>query len=182
MTSWNTTGGIHEIPLAGMSGRLMLCGKHFIGPNVQVALELLRDPTVVCLVQRHELEHRYDEYIEWLENNVGSGAIWFPIPDLDAPSLKDGINLCRMIHSGVCSGGDYIVHCAAGIGRSGTIAAAVLMLNGLSFDESVIHVRTHRPMAGPETGKQTDFLRALQDKLSDLLPHHPNSSTQATHD
>jgi len=70
MTSWNTTGGIHEIPLSGVSGRLMLCGKHFIGRDVESTRALLTDATIVCLVQRHELEHRYDEYVQWLDNNA----------------------------------------------------------------------------------------------------------------
>lgn len=182
MNTWNTTGGIHEIPLPGVSGRLMLCGKHFIGPDVDNTLGLLSGATVVCLVQRHELEHRYDDYIKWLENNIGSRAIWLPIADLDAPPLQDGIDLCRAIHAGVCNGQDFIVHCAAGIGRSGTVAVAVLMLLGISLDESVSHVRLHRPMAGPETGKQTEFLQELQYKISDRSPRHPDSSTQARHD
>lgn len=167
MSTWNTTGGIHEIPLPGVSGRLMLCGKHFIGPDVDNAIALLSDATIVCLVQRHELEHRYDGYIKWLENNVGSKVIWLPIADLDAPSLQSGVDLCELIEGGVRAGRSFIVHCAAGIGRSGTIAVAVLMLLGLSCDDAITHVRSHRPMAGPETGAQTDFLRAFEKYLSD---------------
>ena len=36
-TPFNTTGGIHEIPVAdlGATGRLFLCGKHHIGPNAE---------------------------------------------------------------------------------------------------------------------------------------------------
>ncbi len=167
MTSWNTTGGIHEIPLPGVSGRLMLCGKHFIGPDVESTRALLTDATIVCLVQRHELEHRYDEYVQWLDNNADSQAIWLPIADLDAPSLQSGVDLCEIIEGGVRAGRGFIVHCAAGIGRSGTIAVAVLMLLGLSCDDAIAHVRSHRPMAGPETGAQTDFLRAFEKYLSD---------------
>ena len=32
---FNTNGGIHEIPLPTATGRLFLCGKHYIGPNVE---------------------------------------------------------------------------------------------------------------------------------------------------
>jgi len=31
-SSFNTDGGINEIPLPGAVGKLWLCGKHYIGP------------------------------------------------------------------------------------------------------------------------------------------------------
>ena len=55
--TFNTDGGIHEVPLDGTVGKLWLCGKHFIGPDVE-AVRAERDITyVVCLVEEHELRH-----------------------------------------------------------------------------------------------------------------------------
>lgn len=59
----NLNGGIHEIPLPTLPGRLWLCGKHFIGPDPEVAVQRVNADHVVCLVQEHELEGRYDNYI-----------------------------------------------------------------------------------------------------------------------
>lgn len=54
-----------------------------------------------------------------------------------------------------------VLHCGAGIGRAGTIAAALLMRGGLSHDEALARVASSRPMAGPEAGAQRDLLVAL---------------------
>ncbi len=61
---FNTNGGIHEIPLPSGTGRLWLCGKHFIGPNVEEVLAECDNAIAVCLVQEHELADRYPSYIE----------------------------------------------------------------------------------------------------------------------
>ncbi|MEX0848055.1 MAG: protein-tyrosine phosphatase family protein, partial [Ilumatobacteraceae bacterium] len=53
------------------------------------------------------------------------------------------------------------VHCAAGIGRAGTTAVALLVLLGMTVDDALQHVRAHRPMAGPEVGSQLQFVRAV---------------------
>ncbi len=61
------------------------------------------------------------------------------------------------------SGERLIVHCAAGIGRAGTTAVAILVLSGWPLPDALAHVRAHRPMAGPEAGSQLELLRRLAD-------------------
>jgi protein-tyrosine phosphatase len=58
-----------------------------------------------------------------------------------------------------------IVHCAAGIGRSGTTAVAMLVSLAVPLDEALEHVRRHRPAAGPEVGAQLDLVRELHAHL-----------------
>jgi atypical dual specificity phosphatase len=57
-----------------------------------------------------------------------------------------------------------IVHCAGGIGRSGTVAAAVLVRAGVPIEDALITVRSNRPMAGPEVGAQQDVLREFAQR------------------
>ena len=49
----------------------------------------------------------------------------------------------------------------AGIGRAGTMAAAVLMTMDVPADDALAIVAEHRPMAGPEAGAQRDLIDAL---------------------
>ena len=163
---FNTNGGIHQIPLDGTVGKLYLCGKHFIGPNVHAVREEFNIHTVVCLVERHELEGRYDDYLEWHQSNAGNGALWFPLPDLSYPQFDTCIDFVNEVTGLVRDRGNIVVHCAAGIGRAGTTAAAICMMLGMDIAESLTHVRAHRPMAGPEAGSQILFIEDLAEHLS----------------
>ncbi len=64
-------------------------------------------------------------------------------------------------------GNGLIVHCAAGIGRSGTTAVAVLTRLGMSLDAALDNVREHRPMGGPEVGAQLDFVTEVARSMSE---------------
>lgn len=163
---WTTDGGIHNIPLPITTGGLWLCGKHYIAPRVEEVRLELGGPTIVCLTQRHELEDRYDTYITWLEAHRDTAAVWFPIHDLNAPSLEEGITLLERVVDGLHNNERFVIHCAAGIGRAGTIAVGVLMMLGMDSEFATSHVRAHRPMAGPEARSQRDFISSLAMRLT----------------
>lgn len=162
---WNPDGGIHQIPITNQSGALWLCGKHFIGPDVHRAMARAAADYVVCLTQRFELEDRYPDYVEWLGANEGTKARWFPIHDLSVASVDDTFALMHDLAERIMRGQRIIVHCAAGIGRAGTTAAGVLVVLGMSLSEALVHVRAHRPLAGPEAGPQMTLLEELEVRL-----------------
>jgi protein-tyrosine phosphatase len=169
---FNIDGGVHEIPLTelpavsalpAVTGRLWLCGKHAVAPAPEALLHRIGADTVVCLTERHELAERYPSYVEWLDGAAPSSALWFPIHDLHAPPIERARILFDDLLGRLRHGDGLLVHCAAGIGRAGTTAAALLVLLGCTVDEALDHVRRHRPMAGPEVGEQLDLIRRLAD-------------------
>jgi protein-tyrosine phosphatase len=160
-------GGLDRVPVPGVPGQLWLCGKHAVGADPEAVLVRIGgDGTIVCLNQRFELEDRYPDYVEWLRVHDGGRALWFPIPDLHAPSLDDLRPVLAEIGRRLAGGGHVLVHCGAGIGRAGTVAVCVLLQHGLGRDDALAHVADHRPMAGPEVGAQ----RQLVDELAASLP------------
>lgn len=165
MTDWRAersrNGGADRVPLPGEVGGLWLCGKHFIGPDPEVALAKTGATTVVCLSQAPELADRYPEYMRWLAEHAPERAMWFPVPDLHAPEVDIARSIVRQLRDRVDAGEVLLVHCGAGIGRAGTMAAALLMSFGTGVDDAVATVAAHRPMAGPEAGAQRDLLEAL---------------------
>lgn len=154
-------GGVDEVPLPFGPGRLWLCGKHFVGPDPERALTAVGATTVVCLNEPGEIADRYPEYVEWLRTNQPDRAVWHPVPDLHAPDFDAATALVASLRVRLAAGEGLLLHCGAGIGRAGTLAAALLVTMGVPVDEAVAHVAAHRPMAGPEAGVQADLLDAL---------------------
>jgi ADP-ribosyl-[dinitrogen reductase] hydrolase len=151
-------GGIDEVPLPVGPGRLWLCGKHVVGPDPDAAMQRVGATSVVCLNEEHELADRYPDYVAWLRANH---AMWVPIPDLHAPSIPQARALVADLRAHVHAGERILMHCGAGKGRAGTMAAALLIDMGLPLEDALRVVGESRPLAGPEVGAQTELLRAL---------------------
>lgn len=166
MTGWpgerSRHGGIDEIPLSGVPGRLWLCGKHAIAPDPEACLASVGATVVVCLNEPYELIDRYPQYVAWLGAGALGAVLWCPIPDLGAPSLDRSIELVEALHLRLAEGAGVVMHCGAGIGRAGTMAAALLMRLGATRVDACRTVATHRPMGGPEAGAQVMLLEALE--------------------
>lgn len=152
----NLDGGIHEIPLPGVEGRLWLCGKHAIAPDPVGLLDSIGAGHVVCLVERFEIADRYPQYLAWIESS--GNATWCPMPDLDFASFEVVSPVLEGLLKALADGDGIVVHCAAGRGRAGTLAVAVCQRFGMSLESAIDHVRRHRPGAGPEVGAQSDFV------------------------
>ena len=145
--------------LPGVAGRLWLAGKRFVGPDPERALEEVGADMLVCLCEEFELADRYPAYVEWLATD--ERAVWFPVADLHAPTPEAAARLVDRLRDRVEAGATVLMHCGAGIGRAGTMAAALLVGLGQSLDSALAAVAAARPMAGPEVGAQTELLRAL---------------------
>ncbi len=177
MAAWPTgrsrDGGVDEIPLPG-PGRLWLCGKHVVGPDPEGAMSATGATVVVCLCEEHELVGRYPAYVGWLRARSPGGALWWPVPDLHAPAPAEARALVTAVTARLDAGDGVLLHCGAGIGRAGTIAAAVLMAQGVTRADAVALVASRRPTAGPEAGAQTALLEALAGRDSGIAAAPPD--------
>jgi protein-tyrosine phosphatase len=155
-------GGIDEIPLPASlaPGRLFLCGKHAIAPDVEALMADRGITTVVCLNRERDLRH-YPDYVGWLRANDGCRARWLPVPDFSAPPLGAALALLSDLHALLRAGEVVVMHCSAGIGRTGTMAASLLVSVGVSVDDALSTVAANRPMAGPERGVQLRLVQAV---------------------
>ena len=168
MTGWpserSRNGGVDEVPLPSGPGRLWLCGKHFVGPDVEAALERVGATTVVCLNEADELAGRYDDYVDWLTElteAMSGRVVWFPIPDLHAPDVEVVTEFLAGLRDRLDRGEGLLMHCGAGVGRAGTMAVALLITMGVPPAAALATVAAHRPSAGPEAGAQRELIDAL---------------------
>jgi predicted protein tyrosine phosphatase len=167
-------GGIDRVPLPIATGALSLCGKHVVGPDPVEALVRADATTMVCLVEARELADRYPDYLDWLRVHAGpttdaaadTAALWFPIHDLHAPTLERARPFLGDLVDRLHRDERLLMHCAAGIGRAGTMAVCVLMELGVPAQEALTVVAAARPMAGPEAGPQTELVEALAQTLT----------------
>ena len=92
---------------------------------------------------------------------AGLDFLLLPIPDGGAPSLDQAEQVVRFIDLERSPKRAVAVHCAAGLGRTGTILAAYLIANGMTAAAAVAKVRAIEP-AAIETNRQLQFLRDFE--------------------
>jgi Cyclin-dependent kinase inhibitor 3 (CDKN3) len=97
---------------------------------------------------------------------LGRGLEWrhLPIPDAGVPdaAFEDAWdNVGAGVRSALRSGGRVLLHCRAGLGRTGMIAARVLVELGMAPDEAIRAVRAARPDT-IETRKQEQHVCSVR--------------------
>ena len=93
--------------------------------------------------------------------------ISFPIPDRGVPaSLQEAVSLIGRITAQLAAGENVAVHCRQGIGRSGLIAAGVLIAAGKSPEEAMQIVSSARGISVPETTEQRRWTEKLPSGLA----------------
>ena len=102
----------------------------------------------------------------------------FPIPDFGLPGSVEGFaaftsELCGDIAKGV----NTVVHCRAGIGRSGLTAAGVLLHAGMEPEEAFRTISKARGASVPETQEQRDWLLANRRRIPAWKREYPNTES-----
>lgn len=163
----------HDIPLPGRLGLACAPGRTDRTGSDGPALALRADIAVLQEAHRVDLLVTLQEQAEMLlvgnrdlfaeARREGLRTIWFPIPDGFPPfSMPAAYMLVRELVDELTQGGTVVVHCYAGLGRSGTIAACVMVALGATAGRAVDRVRTVRPGAIPGEG-QVLFVEAFEE-------------------
>lgn len=90
-----------------------------------------------------------------------------PIPDQQAPYnawTEHWETIRTDIKNGLNRGEKFLIHCKGGFGRTGTIAAMILMDHGYGWQEAITECRKSRELA-VETRAQEEYLKDYQPLL-----------------
>ena len=86
----------------------------------------------------------------------------FPIPDRGVPASTPAVvSLLKKIVEALQEGKNVAVHCRQGIGRSGSIAAGLLISSGIGAEKAIETVSAARGLTIPETPAQLEWIHHL---------------------
>ena len=146
--SWIVEGELAAMPLPGRDRPLEQDVAYLDQEGIRVLVSLTDDPPDGAVLE-----------------SQGIGQEHIPVQDFNPPTLEQMIEFVAVVKNSVAADKPVGVHCTAGLGRSGTMAAAYLVAEGASATEAIATVRQLRP-GSVETATQEDAVRRFEEHLA----------------
>ena len=151
-----------QIPNRSWSGRLFVSsrprGGDWLADEVQKWHQDGINVVVSLLTQDEEAELDIVSEAEEVARQ-GMKFIAFPITDRGIPSsTAAAFTILDTIHHELHQGKNVLVHCRQGVGRSGLVAASLLVLDGVNPHTAIDEVSRARGVRVPETPDQEQWI------------------------
>lgn len=132
-----------------------------VAPDDLSRLRLGRIDLVACLLEEEEME-RYGETLASRREAIQTAGMDFhstQVEDFEPPSRPQLEELLSVIQGAASAGRRVLIHCVAGLGRAGTVAACLLVDQGMQPEHAISLVRWIRPGA-IQSESQEQFIHA----------------------
>ena len=156
------SGRIGMTVLPGKRGPSLRYPGHVYRADFDVDLAALRRAGVgllILLVEDDELARWSDDAIVARAAAHGLEARRHPMPDGHPPESTHEMDLILASIAEGRATGDVAVACMGGVGRTGTVAACVLVAAGWPPDAAIARVRALRHPTAVETTSQAEFVQ-----------------------
>jgi protein-tyrosine phosphatase len=161
--NWEDVGvrvDLYEMPWPG-PGRLSTMARPRGGDWLDDEMTAVRSQGVDVLVSLLELVEAAELGLASERRAAEAAGVTFiglPIPDRSVPSRSEFLALVEKVAELLAAGRHVAVHCRAGIGRSSTVAAGVLLRAGMTPDEVWPAMSKARGLAVPDTAAQKSWV------------------------
>jgi protein-tyrosine phosphatase len=130
--------------------------------------------TIICLTDKEEIKEKSPQYLNAIETGKlqNINIIYNPVSDYQIPTDKQSLEkyestLHKAFH--LLRSENILIHCAGGVGRTGTFTVIFLRMLGFPYEEAL--KITKDSGSGPENPEQQNFsrdykilLRVLKEK------------------
>jgi protein-tyrosine phosphatase len=150
-----------HLPAFFVPGKLYLTSMPGRYGSIEKFLREIEDQDInhiLCLVSDEEIAEKSPEYLEAIHQSRIPARLWqHSIPDYGAPGKPDEIlQAVDAMKQALIRGESVVIHCAAGIGRTGMVATALLIR--LGFSQPVATRTIEQAGSTPETDEQWEFI------------------------
>ena len=150
-----------KLGLCGCPGTLLDSDKQIIG--IENTLKIFKDNHIDIIVSLLEISELKSLGCENLTKEIKlNNFIWlhFPINDFNIPTKNSLLKLNLLLsdlENFLKKEKNIIIHCKAGLGRTGTIASLLLAKLGISPKDAIKFIRKYRP-GSIDTDEQKNFV------------------------
>ncbi len=166
----------YEIELIG-SGFLAVMAKPVAGEWIDEEFAGLHKAglrQVVSLLEEHEAYELGLSEERALCERHDLNFISYPIPDRGLPpSISSFASLTKSIYHDSAGGRSTVIHCRAGIGRTGLVAAGVLLHAAFDVNDAFRHLSRRRGVEVPDTDEQREWLNIHRRQVVALDDYRP---------
>lgn len=115
--------------------------------------------TIVSLLEPHESDALGLDKEKFYTEKYGMCFVSNPIVDRGLPSSTPEFSrFTRQLYTDMFDGANTLVHCHGGIGRSGLVAAAILLYCGFTGEQAFTYITEKRGVPVPDTDEQVDWI------------------------
>ena len=155
---------LYKLSIPDIQGQLSIMAKpiggEWLDDSIQ-GLKLLGVDGMVSLLERPEqYELGLAQQADCCQAH-GLSYLNFPIPDRGLPITIKAVALAKQLYAEISTGKHLVIHCRAGIGRTGIIAGAVLVASGLDPQLALTRISQARGVTVPDTDEQRMWLLKL---------------------
>ena len=152
---------IYKVELIG-SGSLSVMAKPVSGEWIEDEFSNISSMginRIVSLLEAHEAYELGLDSEKQLSEKYNMEFISYPIVDRGLPSsINEFLQFTNSLYHEVVLGLNIVIHCRAGIGRTGVVAAGILLHHGFDPKDAFDLISKQRRVEVPDTQAQIDWL------------------------